>query len=270
MTAFAFVYKGKVFNEFLRYDLEIRRFETFLNPDDSLRYMAIFLKNRHRSSELEKRIKIYNENMLSDAHRIFLAKFPSEDKLLIPLYQNKRNGMRENPIYEAMQAAKQSNNPTYESWDAADVCEDLDIPAFLSDEEEADDSQFLAPVVPVLAAPPVAPVLAAPPVVPVLAAPPVALVLAAPPVAPVLAAPLVAPAPPVPPVLAAPVQIHEDDPLRIRLQELNTKLEKLEQRVADASRLTKIQEEVFMAILKDKDELILSLHGAAKRARNGN
>ena len=252
MTAFAFVYKGKVFNEFLRYDLEIRRFETFLNPDDSLRYMAIFLKNRHRSSELEKRIKIYNENMLSDAHRIFLAKFPSEDKLLIPLYQNKRNGMRENPIYEAMQAAKQSNNPTYESWDAADVCEDLDIPAFLSDEEEADDSQFLAPVVPVLAAPPVAPVLAAPPV------------------APVLAAPLVAPAPPVPPVLAAPVQIHEDDPLRIRLQELNTKLEKLEQRVADASRLTKIQEEVFMAILKDKDELILSLHGAAKRARNGN
>ena len=252
MTAFAFVYKGKVFNEFLRYDLEIRRFETFLNPDDSLRYMAIFLKNRHRSSELEKRIKIYNENMLSDAHRIFLAKFPSEDKLLIPLYQNKRNGMRENPIYEAMQAAKQSNNPTYESWDAADVCEDLDIPAFLSDEEEADDSQFLAPIVPVLAAPPVA------------------LVLAAPPVAPVLAAPLVAPAPPVPPVLAAPVQIHEDDPLRIRLQELNTKLEKLEQRVADASRLTKIQEEVFMAILKDKDELILSLHGAAKRARNGN
>ena len=252
MTAFAFVYKGKVFDEFLRYDLEIRRFETFLNPDDSLRYMAIFLKNRHRSSELEKRIKIYNENMLSDAHRIFLAKFPSEDKLLIPLYQNKRNGMRENPIYEAMQAAKQSNNPTYESWDAADVCEDLDIPAFLSDEEEADDSQFLAPVVPVLAAPPVAPVLAAPPV------------------APVLAAPLVAPAPPVPPVLAAPVQIHEDDPLRIRLQELNTKLEKLEQRVADASRLTKIQEEVFMAILKDKDELILSLHGAAKRARNGN
>ena len=252
MTAFAFVYKGKVFNEFLRYDLEIRRFETFLNPDDSLRYMAIFLKNRHRSSELEKRIKIYNENMLTDAHRIFLAKFPSEDKLLIPLYQNKRNGMRENPIYEAMQAAKQSNNPTYESWDAADVCEDLDIPAFLSDEEEADDSQFLAPIVPVLAAPPVA------------------LVLAAPPVAPVLAAPLVAPAPPVPPVLAAPVQIHEDDPLRIRLQELNTKLEKLEQRVADASRLTKIQEEVFMAILKDKDELILSLHGAAKRARNGN
>ena len=252
MTAFAFVYKGKVFNEFLRYDLEIRRFETFLNPDDSLRYMAIFLKNRHRSSELEKRIKIYNENMLSDAHRIFLAKFPSEDKLLIPLYQNKRNGMRENPIYEAMQAAKQSNNPTYESWDAADVCEDLDIPAFLSDEEEADDSQFLAPIVPVLAAPPVA------------------LVLAAPPVAPFLAAPLVAPAPPVPPVLAAPVQIHEDDPLRIRLQELNTKLEKLEQRVADASRLTKIQEEVFMAILKDKDELILSLHGAAKRARNGN
>lgn len=133
LTSFAFMYEGDVFNELLIEKLNIKSFETFLNSDDSRRYMAFVLKKRRRAADLENKIRVYNERICSsDDMRIFLKKDSSKDDFLIPVYLNNRNPFHKNAIFEAIQSAKDRRDPTY-------------VFKFFHDEDDSMDSPVVSP-----------------------------------------------------------------------------------------------------------------------------
>ena len=112
-------FSGKGFDDNLIARLDLRKYESFVDPSDSYVNAVLFTNKQTRPSALKTNIERYNETKLSDENKIILRAQSEFDDEIMTMSQKDGETLKRSGFYKRILEAKARGDPTYRCWTSA-------------------------------------------------------------------------------------------------------------------------------------------------------
>ena len=112
-------FSGKGFDDCLIATLDLKKYESFVDPSDSYVNAVLFTNKQVRPSALKNKITRYNETKLSDENKIILRAQSEFDDEIMTMCQKDGETLKRSGFYKRILEAKARGDPTYRCWTSA-------------------------------------------------------------------------------------------------------------------------------------------------------
>ena len=112
-------FSGKGFDDCLIASLDLKKYESFVDPSDSYVNAVLFTNKQVRPSALKNKITRYNETKLSDENKIILRAQSAFDDEIMTMSQKDGETLKRSGFYKRILEAKARGDPTYRCWTSA-------------------------------------------------------------------------------------------------------------------------------------------------------